>query len=261
MKYKQIELSNGAILRYTKNNINTITSTEIMFDCGARCDTIPGLAHFTEHMFFSGTDTMTKEEISKKYFDFINVNAYTSPNYIVFAGDVFTKEFGEYLSTVKDMITKSTFKQSAVDKEIPVVQQEIARNNDNFRRKANEFNNYSLTHMKYFKDEVLGSNESVGSIKSKDVKDFVKKYFVAQNAEIYVVSPLPFAKVKKLVEKNLVMHLPSNKKFAKLPLYSDYVVDNTFYEVKQQDIDKCYLNINFVVIKLIQILNLNANLL
>ena len=50
-RYKNINLSNGAVLRYCKNKINKITSIEILFNGGAYKDSIPGLAHFVEHMF------------------------------------------------------------------------------------------------------------------------------------------------------------------------------------------------------------------
>ena len=77
-KFKQIKLANGGKLFYAKNNISKTTKVELSFPCGGRCDTIPGLAHFTEHLFFSGTEKLNKAEVNKKYKHFINTNAYTS---------------------------------------------------------------------------------------------------------------------------------------------------------------------------------------
>ena len=126
MKFKKVKLSKGGTLYYTKNTINTSTAVEIGFDCGSRCNTIDGLAHFVEHMFFTGTKTMSKEDVAKRYFDFIDVNAYTSLQEIKFDGKIFTSELGNYLKTVAMMITESTFSQANVNKEIHVVCQEIA---------------------------------------------------------------------------------------------------------------------------------------
>lgn len=245
MKYKKALLNSGAKLYYVRNKISKTSVVEIGFPSGARCDKIPGLAHFTEHMFFTGTSKLTKEEVTKKYFDFINANAFTSVKDIYFTGNVFTKEFEDYLSTVATLINESTFTQSAVDKEVGVIQQEIARNNDKFQRKSHEFNTYNLTHQDVYKNEILGSKESVASVKSKDVKNYVKKYFIAENMEVYVSSPLSFSTVKRLVEKNLAKKIPSNKKFKKLPLYLGYIIDDSFYEIKTVDIDKCYFFLNF----------------
>lgn len=65
MKYKNFILPHGGKLRYVKNNISKTTSVEIDFYCGARCEKIPGLAHFTEHMFFTGTKDLNKEQVTK----------------------------------------------------------------------------------------------------------------------------------------------------------------------------------------------------
>jgi predicted Zn-dependent peptidase len=54
----------GLTLLYDNNNINSSTSIDITFDCGARCDgEIAGLSHFCEHMFFTGTDKLSKQDV------------------------------------------------------------------------------------------------------------------------------------------------------------------------------------------------------
>ena len=67
MKFKQTNLPNGGKLYYVRNRINESSAIDINFDCGSRFDSVPGLAHFTEHMFFTGTKELTKEDIAKKY--------------------------------------------------------------------------------------------------------------------------------------------------------------------------------------------------
>ena len=245
MKFKQTNLPNGGKLYYVKNRINESTAVDINFDCGSRFDTIPGLAHFTEHMFFTGTKDLTKEDIAKKYFDFIDVNAGTSVRYINFNGQLFTKEFADYLKTVAMMITKSTFSEENVKNEIPVVQQEIARQKDKYRSLSMWLNDYSLFGRPEFKNGNLGSQKSVSSIKSEDVKEYVKKYFVANNLEVFVSSPYSLSKVKKLVAKNLSNQLPVNKNFEKQPYFYYSVKNKNFHKVETKDIPKSYIYINF----------------
>ena len=244
-RYKNVNLNNGAVLRYSKNKLNKITSIEILFNCGAYKDTIPGLAHFVEHMFFTGTKTMDKQTVSKKYFDFIGSNAHTTSKNISFTGKIFTKELSNYLSTVATLITESTFTQDAVEKEKKVVCQEIARSEDRFGVKAGYFNDYNLTGLDCHKNTILGNTESVNSIKSKDVKKFVKDYFVSENMEVYITSPYSLNKVKKLVEKELLSKIPSNKNLEKFPLFLPTKDYEFFYKLENKDIDKCYLFINF----------------
>ena len=144
-KFKQINLSKGAKLYYVKNKISKSTMLRISFECGSRCDTIPGLAHFTEHMFFAGTKTMTRDEINKKYFDFIGSNAATSAGDIYFDANIFTKEFEEYVKTVAMLVTESTFKQKEIDKECGIIQQEIARKKDKYNFLASSKNKFNIT--------------------------------------------------------------------------------------------------------------------
>jgi len=243
--YKNINLENGAVLRYSRNKINKITNIEILFNCGAYKDTIPGLAHFVEHMFFTGTKTMSKQEVSKLYFDFIGSNAHTTSKNISFTGKIFTKELKNYLSTVAMLITESTFTQDAIEKEKKVVCQEIARSEDRFGVKAGYFNDYNLTGLDCHKNTILGNEDSVNSIKSKDVKKFVKDYFVNENMEVYITTPMSFKKVKKLVEKELVGKLPTNPKFEQMPLFLPTKDYEFFYKLETKDIDKCYLFVNF----------------
>ena len=246
-KYKQMKLNNGVKLYYLKNNISKVTMVDVAFPCGSRCDTIQGLAHFTEHMFFTGTKTMDKKAITKKYFDFINVNACTNNSKIYFTGSVFTKEFEDYLNTVGEMVSNSLFSENLVKDEFKVISQEIAMYKDNFQMYAYLTNDYNLTQDETYKYANLGTNETISTIKSKDIKNFVKKYFIQENMEVYVSSPLSINKVKKIVEKTLCKTIPTNNNFKNLPLFLYNATNTNFYQIKTQDIGKSYLFLNFVI--------------
>lgn len=245
-KYKQINLSRGGKLYYVKNNISKSTMVRISFDCGSRCDTIPGVAHFTEHMFFTGTKTMAREQINKKYFDFIGSNASTGSGDIVFEANLFTKEFEEYVKTVAMLVTESTFEQKEVEKEARVIQQEIARSKDKYNRIADFKNRFNLTGLDLYKDYgALGTEESVATIKSVDIKNFVEKYFIANNLEVFVTTQLSAKKVKQIIENNLVKKLPVNNNFQKLPYFINYVQNSNFKHLETNKIGKNYIFINF----------------
>ncbi len=245
-KYKKLDLQNGTKLYYIKNNISKSTMVDVVFASGSRCDTIPGLAHFTEHMFFTGTKNNDKKAITKKYFEFIGVNACTNNSYIYFTGNLFSKELKDYLTTVGEMVTESTFSEKAVKDESKVISQEIAVYKDNYQLNAYFFNDYNLSKNDVYKYANLGTNETISTIKSKDVKNFVKKYFVKENMEVYVSSPKPISAVKKIVESTLMKTIPSNQKFKQMPLFRFEVSDDSFYEIKTEQIGKDYLFINFV---------------
>ncbi len=245
-KYKKINLINGGVLYYTKNTISKTTKVSLAFDCGSRVEKIPGLAHFTEHMFFAGTDELrTKQEVADKYFKFIGANAFTNIYKINFAGNIFTEELEDYVKLVSHLITHSTFNKKAVESEIKVVQQEIANSIDNNRQMVGYIDDYNVFKHETFKNTILGSAKSVATIKSKDVKDYVKKYFVANNLDAFVVSPLSLKKVKKIIENNLSNNLPVNENFERLDYNFLDIKDNNFYSITTKKIGKAYVYIHF----------------
>ena len=123
---KYYKFDSGLTVLYEQNKINKSTSIEISFDCGARCDdNLPGLSHFCEHMFFTGTDKLSKLEVNKRYFDFIKANAFTNFDEIIFTGSIITSKLAQYLETVQDMICNSTFTQKAVEEENFIVAESL----------------------------------------------------------------------------------------------------------------------------------------
>ncbi len=242
---KFYKFDSGLMLLYETNNINKSTSIEISFDCGARCDgKISGLSHFCEHMFFSGTNKLSKQEVTKRYFDFIKTNAFTTNSNITFTGSIVTRRLAEYLSCVQDMICNSTFKASAIEEEKKIVIQEIVQASDNHIRIADELYSYDIYEQEHYKNGVLGSKESVNQIKSKDVKNYVNKYFVKNNCIIYICSPLSFSKVKDIVKKHFDDKMPSNN-LEKLPYCENKLIDAERVTINHKKIDKNFLSITF----------------
>ncbi len=246
-KYIATKLNKDGKLFYVKNKINKATYVDVLFDSGARCDTIPGLAHFCEHMFFSGTKTMTKDEVWKKYWSFIATNAQTSLRDIVFTANIFTNELGDYLSTIATLITESTVTNEAINKERKVINQEIAGYSDKHSTISYTFNRYNLFNLPAYKEITFcGSTKTIAQITRKDIVGFIKKYFVANNLQIYICSPLSLNKVKRIANKNLADKLPINDKLEKLDVEFYDVVNNNFVKTKQVDIQKTYINLNIV---------------
>lgn len=242
---KYFKYDSGLTLLYENNKINKSTSIDIAFDCGARCDgNLAGLSHFCEHMFFTGTQHLSKQEVIKRYFDFIKVNAYTTFTDILFIGNIMTKRLPEFLTTVQDMICNSTFSKSAIEEEKKIVIQEIVKDADKHANHAWDLKKYEMYEKDYYKQGVLGNKETVGRITSKDVKNYVKKYFVKNNCIIRICSPLSFSKVKNIVSKYFETVMPSNS-LKPLPFRRSKLVEGNKVCLYTKDIDKNFLSITF----------------
>lgn len=243
---KYYKFDSGLTLLYDNNKINKSTDIDISFDCGARCDgDLAGLSHFCEHMFFTGTDKLSKQEVTKRYFDFIRTNAYTNYNEILFTGSIITNKLAEFLIAVQDMICNSTFTKNAIEEEKKIVIQEIVRDADQHIRHAGRLTAYELYGLDYFEKGILGSQESVNKITTKDVKNYVKKYFVKNNCTISICTPLTFNKVKSIIKNYFDKTMPSNN-LKPLPYKRNKLTMEEKVSVYHKDIDKNFLSIIFM---------------
>lgn len=247
MEFKLINLPFGARLMYVKNKINKTTNVEISFMGGSSEEKIPGLAHFVEHLFFSGTDKLSAQEVKKQYFDFSVANAYTNFRDITFMGRIFTNELEKYLSTVAMLITESTFSPKAIENEKKIVIQEINSSKDDNRTNFYDTDLSKIFDRDMLNENVIGSEKSVKSIKQKDVLDFVNNYFVANNVDVYICTPLSAGKVKKMVIDALLSKLKVTDNFKKPKLFYFNTADFNYYQSIYKDIGKMYLSIDFKV--------------
>lgn len=242
---KYYKFDSGLTLLYERNKINQSTSLGIVFKCGSMVDgKLAGLSHFCEHMFFSGTDKLSKAEATKRYFDFINVNAFTSFKNIEFVGLIMTNKLRDYLFAVQDMICNSTFTPKAVEEEKQVVIQEIVKNTDNHNNHFYDIKFKELFHKEYYLNGILGTQETVSKITSKDVKNYVKKYFVKSNCTISICTPLHFNKVKRIIKKYFESKLPTSN-LKPLKYDNEKLIDDEKVSVFTKDIDKNFLSLVF----------------
>ncbi len=247
MKFKRISLPFGAKLMYVKNKINKSTNVDVSFDAGAAREDIPGLAHFVEHMFFSGTDKLTEQEVKKEYFRFSYANAFTTFQEIRFLGRIFTNELSDYFSTVAMLLTETNFSDKAIENEKKIVIQEINEKKDDFKSIFYNYNLSKIYNHDFINADVIGTEESVKNIKREDIINFVKKHFIANNMEVYICTPLSLKKVKKLVIENLINKLQINNNFTKADLFYFDINNFNFLQSDYKDIKKIYLCINFKI--------------
>jgi len=242
---KYYKFDSGLTLLYEKNNINKSTSIEILFDCGSRCDgELDGLSHFCEHMMFTGTKELSKQEATKRYFDFMSVNAYTNTHGIGFWGVIMTSDLSNYLNVVQDMICNTVVTKESVEYEKKIIIQEIIKYTDNHKENAYHCKMKELFNLDYYTSGSLGTKETVNKITSKDVKNYIKKYLVKNNCTISICSALSFSKIKDIIKNNFDSKMPKNN-LKPLPYCREKLIEDEKVDVYNKDIDKNFLSIVF----------------
>lgn len=141
-----------------------------------------GISHFIEHMAFTGTSKLSKEQIVKDTEQSgAYVNAYTSYDNTTYTIKCMTSNFTKCLSTLSDMLIDTQFYTDEFQKEKGVILQEISdrENNPNIV-------NYDELFKSLYKDDsmctaIIGTKVNVNNFTKEDLNSFYKEYYIPQN--------------------------------------------------------------------------------
>lgn len=138
-----------------------------------------GVAHFFEHMVFKGTKNYPNAQILAKTIDSIGAdfNAFTSKEYTGYYVKAASEHTGIALDVVSDMLLCPLLKQDDIDREKGVIIEEINMYEDMPMRQVENifermtFEGSALGH------DILGSKETVSSLKTENFKRFLKQWY------------------------------------------------------------------------------------
>ncbi|MGD8368044.1 MAG: pitrilysin family protein [Desulfobacterales bacterium] len=173
-------LSNG--IRVLTKSLPQVRSVSmgVWVDVGAR-DESPeesGLSHFIEHMIFKGTRRRSAYQIAKE-FDAIGgqTNAFTTMESTCYHAKVLDAHLDTMVDILADIFLHSVFDRQEVERERPVIFQEIGMLEDNPEEYI-----HLLAGKAYWGDaplgaSILGSRENITRFTAENIVSFFKKYY------------------------------------------------------------------------------------
>ncbi len=207
-------LDNGMYI--VTDNLPTVESVSIkvLIEVGARDEenSKDGISHCIEHMNFKGTEKRSAKKIAEE-FDMIGgyLNAYTSRERTVYCAKVLKDDLGTSIDILADIIQNSTYDSNELQLEKKVILQEIAENNDTPEELI-----FDLLQEKAFPEQqvgksILGTVESVQSITSVDIREYVAEHYNYINTVIGVSGNINEDEVVNLIS-NKFNNLAINNK-------------------------------------------------
>ena len=173
-------LKNGIrILSKQIPNVRSV-SMGVWLDVGARDESLEenGLSHLIEHMIFKGTSRRNAFQIAKE-FDAIggHTNAFTSMENTCFHAKVLDSHTHTMIDILSDIFLNSVFDATEIEKERPVILQEIGMVEDS----PDEYI-HILSGNAYWGDNplgrsILGSRENIVSFGPDAVKSFFHRFY------------------------------------------------------------------------------------
>ncbi|MEK6848595.1 MAG: pitrilysin family protein [Nanoarchaeota archaeon] len=212
MQFFKRELKNGITVLFEKREL-PIVSISITNKFGAAFEKseIKGIAHFMEHLVFTGTKTRTHEDISREIEKKGGIlNAFTSHEVTSFWCKLPNKHLFAGFEVLSDMLKNPAFDAEKFEKEKKVILEEIKMYHDMPTRDVFDKIEANL-YGKPFGESVIGSDKSISALK----RDFVAKYFFENynpaNFIVCVVGDADFEEVCNYLEKKFEMKKGASK--------------------------------------------------
>lgn len=227
--YEITTLENGIdVMLITSDKVSN-TSVSLTINVGYYQDTIPGMAHFLEHMLFMGTKKYPEEGYFQKFIidNGGHTNAFTINQYTSYYYDIDTKLFKDSIDIFSDFFINPSFNISAISREINAIDEEHNKNINNPQWRLN-----ALLREVSNLGERFGTGSSktlnISDIRAK-VTDFFNKYYSANIIKVSILSPLKSNHLKEIIKNSIALIPNKHVLISKIP---DITVPNKmiYYE-------------------------------
>lgn len=206
-----------------------------------------GIAHFTEHMLFKGTEKRTALEISKAIDNVGGIlNAYTNKEYTCYYAKVVSDKMDLALEVLADMFLNSTFPEDELEKEKEVIVQEIHMVNDTPDELIHDILLESLFGKHGLGSFILGTEEIVRGFESRTIKNFVEDFYLNERIVIACAGNFKWEKFKNKAEELFGIRQVNITKFPERKVN----VSPTKIEVKKEHLNQVHVAIGFPIVSI-----------
>ncbi len=210
--FEQFTLPNGILVTTVSDTRSEKSSCSLAVRVGASSDSLPGLAHITEHAVFLGSQ---KYPVENEYKKFLNKNGGgsnggTSMEQTVYKFYVNAPEFDGALDIFSQFFKSPLFETQAITREINAVDAEDAKNRILENRRflqvlkhqilpTSDYSKFSTGNLR-----TLAFNEltTYGEGLSQKIRDFHQKYYRPREMAVSLVGPQTSEQLKQLAHNH-----------------------------------------------------------
>ena len=166
-----------------------------------------GLAHFTEHLLFKGTETRSANTVNS-YIEKLGgeLNAYTTKEETVIHATVLKEDLRRAVDLLMDIAFRCTFPEKEIDKERSVVLEEIKTYKDSPAEQIYDDFEEMLFDGTPLAMPVLGKARYLRKADRRVIMDYYTKMFREENMYFTAVADMEESRARDMVEKALVRY-------------------------------------------------------
>lgn len=197
-------LSNGLTILSIPSHQAPVVSLQgwIRFGSADETDDIAGVAHLFEHLLFKGTKTRAVGQIAKDVEGLGgDLNAYTTYDHTVMHMTLPAKAFEKGLEILADALLNSTVEADELERERPVIIEEIKRRNDMPGAIASDLLRAELFKGHSYARPVIGYASVVESISREKIIEQYRRHYNARNLFLVISGDFDESKLLAQCEK------------------------------------------------------------
>jgi predicted Zn-dependent peptidase len=174
----------------------------VWVNVGARdeSDRENGLSHFIEHMIFKGTARRSAYQIAKE-FDAIggHTNAFTSMEHTCYHAKVLDSHMETMVDILTDIFLNSTFDPQEVERERPVICQEIGMLEDAPEEYVHLLSGHNFWGDHPLGRSILGTRDNILNFNTQAIKDFFHSFYHPERIVVAVCGNVDHQRLIELV--------------------------------------------------------------
>ncbi|HET9570420.1 MAG TPA: pitrilysin family protein [Bacteroidales bacterium] len=193
-----------------------------------------GIAHFTEHLLFKGTQNRRSHHILNRMETVGGeLNAYTTKEETFIYSVFLENDYERALELLTDLFFHSTFPAEEIEKERDVILDEIHSYEDSPSELIfDDYEDLLFAHHPIGR-KILGTPECLKTFNQDSFEEFYKRNYTTDRIVFFSQSPIPLKKWRKLIEKHLGQIVPGA---TAMPQFSDKPIPRTgFKEVIEKE--------------------------
>lgn len=162
-----------------------------------------GLAHFLEHLMFTGTKNFPEGEYDRIIASLGGEhNAYTTRDYTTYYATIAKEHLGLIMSMEADRLEHLTLDKARAEREVSVIQEERKWRVDNQLGALlnEEMDAVQLLNHPY-RQPMIGWPEEISKLTNEDAKAFLAKHYRPSNMVLVVAGDVSVPEVKKLAQQ------------------------------------------------------------
>ena len=203
MNFQKKKLKNGITVLHERRDLPVVSfGISNPFAASHEPSEIKGIAHFIEHLLFTGTETRTHEDISREIEKRGGIlNAFTAQDVTSYWFKLPSEHLFSGMDIIIDMLKNPKFDEEKFEKEKKVILEEIKMYHDMPQRHVFEKIEENL-YEKPFGEGIIGSKETVSKMTRDFVKEFFSKKYSPENYIVTLVGNADFDKVCEYLENS-----------------------------------------------------------